>query len=226
VIHAETEDFWVFDKPAGQSVNDTQDTPGFITQQKQALGVKVIHPVHRLDAGTSGLLLAAKNSAANKVLSKAFQNKTVEKVYLAIIRAKLGAKLKRKQGWVIGDMKTSRNGSWMLLRSKDNPAVTYFETASLGERYRLAILSPKTGKTHQLRVALKSNGTPILGDERYGGEEADRLYLHAYHLAFEFNKKMFRYQAAPSSGPQFLSDSFNDLNTRVDTFLSSLPSYA
>ena len=226
MVFAETDDFWVFDKPAGLSVNDSEAGPGFISIQKQELGVRHIHPVHRLDAETSGLLLAAKNRAANKVLSKAFQERTMEKVYLAMIRARQGAKLKRKQGWVIGDMKPARNGAWMLLRTKENPAVTYFETASLGERYRLAILSPKTGKTHQLRVALKSNGTPIVGDRRYGGEEADRLYLHAYQLGFHFNGQRYVYRVAPGSGDKFKPQLLDSLDERVDTFLSALPSYA
>lgn len=221
MVYAETEDFWVFNKPCGISVNDSDQNPGFISQQKSALGVELMHPVHRLDADTSGLLLVAKHAESNKALSNAFQKKEVEKTYLAIIRSKSGGKVTKKQGWIIGDMKPSRNGSWMLLRSKANPAITYFKTVSLGDRYRFAMLSPKTGKTHQLRVALKANGTPILGDKRYGGEQADRLYLHAYALTFHYSGKEYRYQLKPDLSEHFSEDVLDTIESDLAMFLSS-----
>ena len=58
------------------------------------------------------------------------------------------------------------------------------------------MLKPHTGKTHQLRVAMKSLGAPILGDTRYGGEQADRTYLHAWALEFndgQVQQRLFSY---------------------------------
>uniref|UniRef100_A0A7S1J2B8 Pseudouridine synthase RsuA/RluA-like domain-containing protein n=1 Tax=Eutreptiella gymnastica TaxID=73025 RepID=A0A7S1J2B8_9EUGL len=95
---------------------------------------------------------------------------------------------KKKMGTVTGDMAKGRRGSWKLLRSTSSPtpAVTTFVSLPLGTEdggppLRLLVLKPKTGKTHQIRVAMKSLGAPVLGDLRYGAalEVEERLYLHA-----------------------------------------------
>ncbi|MCD8531217.1 MAG: hypothetical protein LRY66_07610 [Saccharospirillaceae bacterium] len=82
-------------------------------------------------------------------------------------------------------MTKGRNGSWMLQRSSSNPAITRF-ISHFDERRqtRLFLLKPLTGRTHQLRVALKSLGAAIDGDSRYAGDPADRTYLHAFMLCF------------------------------------------
>jgi len=221
-IHTELDDLWVFTKPVNVSVNDEKNKAGFISQQKQLLGVDQIHPVHRLDSATSGLLLAAKHSEANRVFSRAFQNQEVEKVYIAIVRTKSGGQAKKKQGWIVGDMKPSRDGSWKLLRSQDNPARTYFVSESLGDRYRLALLYPITGKTHQLRVAMKANATPIVGDERYGGEQAERLYLHACYLGFSYQGSPHQYVLIPEMKGLFSKLEQKQLVARVEQFLNSV----
>ena len=221
-IVEETDEFWVFNKPAGISVNDSESSTGYISLLKEALGVERIHPVHRLDKGTSGLLLAAKTPNANKLLSRAFLEGNVRKIYVAVVHSKIGQKPKKKQGWITGDMKPIRNGSWMLLRSKNNPAVTYFKMASLGERYRLVVLSLSTGKTHQIRVAMKSNSTPIIGDRRYGGEEADRMHLHAFELGFEMKGREFHYRLAPTSGEYFSEIRLRKLEELMSQFRQSL----
>jgi len=116
--------------------------------------------------------------------------KTVEKYYLALSPVKHN----KKQGSIIGDMQKGRRGSYLITREKSNPAITRFFAKSIvnhnGLRYWFFVLKPDTGKTHQLRVALKSIGSPVLGDERYGQASADRGYLHAYKMRFElFGKK-------------------------------------
>ena len=66
--------------------------------------------------------------------------------------------------------------------------------------HRLFFVYPKTGKTHQIRVALKSLGAPILGDTRYGGTQADRVYLHAFRLKFHFMGKEYTAEVWPEWG--------------------------
>lgn len=61
-------------------------------------------------------------------------------------------------------------------------------------------MQPKTGKTHQLRVAMKSLGSPILGDNLYSGNQSDRVYLHAYQIEFDYQNEHFCVQALPESG--------------------------
>jgi tRNA pseudouridine32 synthase / 23S rRNA pseudouridine746 synthase len=162
--------------------------------------------VHRLDKVTSGLLVMAKNAAANEVLSEQFRDRLVEKFYLAIS----AKKPKKKQGLIRGDMAPARRGAWKLLASTENPAITQFMSLSLSPGKRLFIVKPHTGKTHQIRVALKSIGAPILGDQLYADsascEGIDRVYLHAYSLGFHFHGEYFRFVEKPREGNVFLSD--------------------
>ena len=111
-------------------------------------------------------------------------------------------KPKKKQGLIIGDMQKARNGAWKLCPSKENPAITRFESVSCEPNLRLFILKPQTGKTHQLRVAMKSLGSPILGDALYGKntENIDRTYLHAARLQFEFKGQGFDVFTPPKEG--------------------------
>ena len=93
----------------------------------------MLYPVHRLDKVTSGLVLLARDTEANRELSMAFAERKVEKAYLAIS----DQKPLKKQGWVKGDMIKGRRGAWMLTRSQDNPAVTRFVSQPLETGGRL-----------------------------------------------------------------------------------------
>ncbi|MCK5881725.1 MAG: RNA pseudouridine synthase [Sinobacterium sp.] len=196
-------DWVLLHKPVGYSV---QDLAAVYQQHFDAF-----HPVHRLDKETSGLWLIALTGEANQLLSQAFQKKSVKKAYLAIVDAQ---GIKKKQGRIIGDMGKSRRKSWRLLKSKQNPAKTQFTSVSLQQGLRLVWLAPSTGKTHQLRVAMKSNSSAIIGDDIYALETApqfDRLYLHAYALAFTYGDNMFEFTEAPKTGQYFLQESFTEV---------------
>ena len=162
--------------------------------------------MHRLDKVTSGLLVMAKNAATNQALTQAFGNREIEKYYLAIS----AKKPQKKQGLVKGDMASGRRGAWKLLATCNNPAITQFFNKGMGEGKRLFIVKPYTGKTHQIRVALKSLGSPILGDELYAGyHPSDRTYLHAYSLAFNINNQFYRFTELPREGSWFLDIAFS-----------------
>jgi tRNA pseudouridine32 synthase / 23S rRNA pseudouridine746 synthase len=174
-------------KPAGVNFHSEDDSVGVVEQVRQWLGSGNLFPVHRLDRMTSGLMLFARNAEANSVLSGLFAARQIGKTYLALSEHKP----KQKQGRIVGDMARARHGAYKLRRTTENPAQTRFQC--LG---RVSMrtedpalwafaLYPKTGQTHQLRVAMKSIGSAILGDTRYGGEPADRGYLHAWRLDFE-----------------------------------------
>ena len=192
----EQADFLVVNKDAGVDMHDDAGVPGLVSRVSAAVGQNV-YPVHRLDKVTSGLVLLAKNKEATSELSQSFAGRRVKKTYLAIS----DRSPKKKQGWVKGDMAKSRNGSWKLLHSSDNPAITYFQSVALAiPHHRLYVVSPHTGKTHQIRVALKSISAPILGDERYGGSVADRTYLHAWRLHFSYGGAEYSVEVDPLWG--------------------------
>ena len=95
---------------------------------------------------------------------------------------------------------------------KENPAITRFVSATLSSGVFAFLIKPFTGKTHQIRVALKSVGSPIKGDTRYAAMEdakvCDRGYLHAYALKFTLNADEYEFKDIPNEGEFFLSDEF------------------
>lgn len=189
-------EFLVIHKHPGVSVHKDDNDQPLLAAVAAQTGDTQLYLIHRLDKMTSGLLLLGRHRRAAAELSACFAARSVEKYYLAI-----GSKKpKKKQGVVIGDMTRSRRSSWKLESSKTNPAITqFFSTAAEGGR-RLFLCKPHTGKTHQIRVALRSVGSGITGDEIYGHEAADRGYLHAYALRFSYQGTLRQFISPPAPG--------------------------
>ncbi len=202
-------EFVVVYKKPGASFHSESGEPGLFETVKQNENFSELFPVHRLDKVTSGLLVMAKTPDINRQLTEAFSQRLVQKYYLAISPKKPN----KKQGVIKGDMAPSRRGSWKLLATQDNPAITQMFSKSICTGRRLFIVKPHTGKTHQIRVALKSIGAPILGDALYGdalqSEACDRCYLHAYSLAFSLSGKQYRFTELPREGEFFRDDFFS-----------------
>lgn len=204
----EHHDFIVVNKSAGINFHDEGDIGSglFSAVKKQLIESNPkaeLYPVHRLDKMTSGLVIFAKNLKTAQAFGRLFEAHNIEKYYLAISDKKPS----KKQGLIKGDMAKSRRGMFKLLRTMQNPAITQFFSYSIGNKQRLYILKPHSGKTHQLRVALSSIGSPIVGDPLYySTSKADRGYLHAYALKFAYQGEEFEYISAPNSGEFYLSD--------------------
>lgn len=190
-------DFIIIHKPAGVSVHRDEQAIGLTEQVAKQLGMEQVWLVHRLDKATSGLLILALNKDTAAYFYQLFEQHKIRKTYWAIATQKP----KKKQGKIIGDMARSRNGAWKLCQSRENPAITEFTSYSLAPNLRHFILQPKTGKTHQLRVAMKSLGSAILGDQLYGGESAERMYLHAYQLQFDYRGEAISVAVLPDIDP-------------------------
>lgn len=199
VVAAEHPDFIVAAKPAGMSFHQDGDAPGFVAQLKAALGEEGLHAVHRLDRITSGLVLFARHAEAAREFGRLFEQGEIHKTYFALSDRKPA----KKQGWVKGAMLKGRGGDWRLAREGGPLAVTRFDSLSLQPGLRLFILHPHTGRTHQLRVAMKSLSAPILGDVRYGGSMAERGYLHAGRLDFMWLGTPQHYSLLPDEGDLF-----------------------
>ncbi|WP_077339585.1 TIGR01621 family pseudouridine synthase [Pseudocolwellia agarivorans] len=216
----EQSNFIVVNKPANTNFHDEGEIgSGFFNEVKQSLkSTSELYPVHRLDKMTSGLLIFAKNSETAKAFQQLFEQHHIQKYYLALS----DKKPKKKQGLIKGDMAKSRRSAWKLLRSQENPAISQFMSFSIGNGIRLYLVKPHSGKTHQIRVALSSIGSPIIGDAVYGGSNAtdnpmfDRGYLHAYALQFTLNNIQYEYIQAPSSGELFLSAEFSEQLKQIE----------
>jgi 23S rRNA pseudouridine1911/1915/1917 synthase len=159
-------------------------------------GVRRPGIVHRLDRGTSGLLVAAKNDRAHRHLSAQFRSHSVEREYLALVRGS-----PRRERGVIdqplarhpGDRKRFTANRRLTERgARARPAVTHWSVEERLGDVTLLRVRLETGRTHQIRVHLASIGLPVLGDPVYGGGRAvaralglDRQALHAGLLGFD-----------------------------------------
>lgn len=193
-------DFWVVVKPAGESFH-SEEGIGFVQRLQQAYPSTQFFPVHRLDKMTSGLLLFATNKEAARAFGQLFREHVMEKRYIAVSKMKP----KKKQGTISGGMSASRRGQWKLTNSPENFAVTQFFSFAEGG-LRFFFVRPLTGKTHQIRVALKSIGAPILGDTRYAAGAAERGYLHAFSLSFEWFGETFNFSKWPEGDAVFTDE--------------------
>jgi len=142
--------------------------------------------VHRLDAGTSGLMIVAKDDRSFEALQDMLREHAVDRRYLALVRG-----VPEKDRFVV-DAPLERKRAKIVVRPVTGRAAeTAFEVLERFDRAALLEGTPRTGRTHQIRVHLSAIGHPILGDKTYGGggDDAKRLgltrpFLHSWRLAF------------------------------------------
>jgi len=162
----------VFNKPPGLPSQATRDPniPHVISVlQKQLSGKYWL--CHRLDKETSGALIVAKNKKASEKVYAQFKFKNVRKIYYAVV-----SPVPKEKVWVEKSFLSplgKKSGRVDVVRSGGSPAETSFEVikSSRAENISLVKCIPKTGRTHQIRVHLEANGTPIVGDKVYGNGE-------------------------------------------------------
>lgn len=142
--------------------------------------------VHRIDMGTSGLLVFARHLAAQRALSRAFEQRQVRKRYVAVVQGQVAGESGSIDLPLICDW--PRRPRQIVDPQHGRPALTHWQVLARdpqGRFTRLA-LQPVTGRSHQLRVHLQALGHPILGDELYAADPqapgAARLLLHAERL--------------------------------------------
>ncbi|MCX8093688.1 MAG: RluA family pseudouridine synthase [Candidatus Goldbacteria bacterium] len=156
---------------------------------------KKIYIVHRIDKDTSGVILFAKNPEIHRELSMMWEKGKIKKIYYALVHGALTTKqgvinkpiasLKKKKGVMVIDYKNGKK------------SITEYKVIKKNTNYSLLEVTPKTGRTHQIRVHLASIGHPIAGDSLYNRKEATgvekyednfpRLCLHAYKIRFFYS---------------------------------------
>lgn len=143
--------------------------------------------VHRLDKGTSGVLLVARNDAAHQVLAAQFAGRTVEKTYLALVHGRVRAESGRITKPIARDPVRRTRMTTRLTTGRN--ALTEYRVLQRFERFTYLEVRLGTGRTHQIRVHLASLGHPVAGDRLYGGRlygtpDAQRIFLHAWRIVF------------------------------------------
>jgi tRNA pseudouridine32 synthase/23S rRNA pseudouridine746 synthase len=203
----------VIDKPAGLAVHPGARTRESLEDYLHHLrfGFKRLPlPVHRLDRDTSGCLLLARNPKAHKAFQRAFEEKLVEKTYVAVLDGVPAA----ESGTVdqaLGKVSTAADGWRMVPDASGKHAVTHWRVATVRDGRAVVVFSPETGRTHQIRVHAASGiGIPISGDPVYGAGRGPML-LHALSLKVGRSAKPPVEASAPLP-PTFVSAGFGGID--------------
>ncbi|MBT9161269.1 MAG: RluA family pseudouridine synthase [Dehalococcoidia bacterium] len=182
----------VIDKPAGLTVHPA---PGhrsgtlvnaILAHCPDLMTIKgSVRPgiVHRLDKDTSGLMMVAKNDAAQMSLSGQIKRRAIKKGYLALVSGHLSP----AQGTIEAPIgRHPRDRKRMAVISTGREARTFYKVKEYLQSYSLLEVHTETGRTHQIRVHLSSIGHPVVGDAVYGkrSDLLGRQFLHAHRLGF------------------------------------------
>ncbi len=220
----ENDDFLAINKPAGLKVHDDGIkeektlTSWILTNYPQlkdvgeplklSNGKTIFKPgiVHRLDKDTSGIIIIAKNQNSYLEFKKLFKERNIQKIYWAFVYDEILWETKiieKNIGRSKGDFR-----KWTTIeksiRGKKRDSKTSFELLKKNKTYSLIEAKPKTGRTHQIRVHLKSINHPIVADKLYGGKRYkkdknnlgfNRLALHAKNIKFIFQKQKYNLKA-------------------------------
>lgn len=196
VLH-EDGDLYVLNKPAGLAVQGGSKTHHHLDGLLMGLGAELKERpllVHRLDRDTSGVIVVAKRRAVAAALGKLFATRAVKKTYWALVKGvpkpaqgRIEVALIKAKGPEGDRMRAAQAGE----EDDEQRAVTHYAVIDKAPPVAAWVsLKPVTGRQHQLRAHMAHIGTPIMGDEKYGGREGmpeelpDRLQLHARRIVF------------------------------------------
>jgi 23S rRNA pseudouridine1911/1915/1917 synthase len=197
VVYAD-DDIAVVDKPVGVAAHASPGWTGpTVTSGLAALGHRVSTSgaaerqgvVHRLDVGTTGLMVVAKSERAYTLLKRAFKEREVEKRYHALVQGHLDP----LRGTVDApiDRHPSHDWKWAVV-SGGKPSITHYDTLEAFPSASLVDVRLETGRTHQIRVHFSALRHPCVGDLTYGADPTlaarlglARQWLHAHQLTFE-----------------------------------------
>jgi 23S rRNA pseudouridine1911/1915/1917 synthase len=193
----EDEDIVVVDKPAGVAAHPSVGWDGpTVLGALLGVGVRVSTSgaaertgiVHRLDVGTSGLMVVAKSEVAYSALKTAFHDRNVEKIYHAVVQGHADP----LAGTIDAPIGRHPGSSWKFaVLAGGKPSVTHYDTLEAFPAASLLEIRLETGRTHQIRVHMAAQRHPIVGDAMYGADPVlsarlglQRQWLHAVRLGF------------------------------------------
>jgi 23S rRNA pseudouridine1911/1915/1917 synthase len=196
VLH-DDDDIVVLDKPVGVAVHPSPGWTGpTVVQGLLALGYQIATSgaaerqgiVHRLDVGTTGVMVVAKSENAYSVLKRAFKERTVDKRYSALVQGHPDP----TSGTIDAPLGRHPGSEWKFAVVADGrPSITHYETVEAFRAATLLDVRLETGRTHQIRVHMSAVRHPCVGDVTYGADPVlskrlglSRQWLHARELGF------------------------------------------
>jgi 23S rRNA pseudouridine1911/1915/1917 synthase len=199
----EDDDCVVINKPVGLlthskgTFNPEATVSTWLRGRMRAMSGERAGIVHRLDRATSGVMICAKTPEALGWLQKQFSQRKTKKSYAAVVSGVMS------EPEAIIDMPIERNPKkpqTFRVGNNGKSALTAYKVVKTDGKHSLLELKPTTGRTHQLRVHLEQLGHPIIGDTFYGGQPAERLFLHAHTLEITLpsrERKIFEVPVPP-----------------------------
>jgi 23S rRNA pseudouridine1911/1915/1917 synthase len=196
-VHHDDDDIVVVDKPVGVAVHPSPGWTGpTVMGGLAAAGYRIATSgaaerqgvVHRLDVGTSGLMVVAKSELAYSVLKQAFRERTVDKRYAALVQGHPDPTAGTIDAPI--DRHPVHDYKWAVV-ADGRPSITHYETLEAFRAATLLDIKLETGRTHQIRVHMAAIRHPCVGDSTYGADPTlaarlglERQWLHARHLGF------------------------------------------
>jgi len=176
-----------FNKPIGLPTQPDK------TQNKSLLDLGEIYCkaklqlLHRIDRPASGIVLFSKTPKATRILNEQFQNRSVKKTYLAVVKTLP----ENKEGQLVHyiNKNAAKNKSFCsdTLSKGTKKAILNYKLLTSSDNYHLLEIDLETGRHHQIRAQLAAIGSPIKGDVKYGARRSNKdrsIHLHAWKLAF------------------------------------------
>lgn len=187
----ENKDILVVDKPCNILTISTESEKdrtlykilrNYLNQKNEKIFI-----VHRLDKGTSGVILFAKNQKIKNYLQDNWNDIVINKEYLAITSSKIDDK------GLIKSKLTSNKENFVYSSNKGKLAITKYKKIKSNKKYALLKVNIKTGRKNQIRVHLSELGFPIVGDKKYNSKvtNVSRVFLHSYKLEINIKNKKF-----------------------------------
>lgn len=153
--------------------------------------------IHRLDRPVGGVMVFAKTSKAASRMADTLRKQELERTYVAIVRGTLKEKQGRLTDYLIKDRRRNKVHLADRHHKDAKKAILDYTCISMKENLSLVSIQLQTGRSHQIRVQMKAKGTPLYGDQKYGGHvnrRGQQIALWAYSLAFEHPVKKERVQ--------------------------------
>lgn len=201
-ILAQNKDWLIVDKPAELSVHNEEPSVLSVLTTQLSLRQSPL-PVHRLDVGTSGVLLLALNPKSARELAEAFSQETTTKTYLAVLKGQISTAT--EWNFPLTDKAEGRRDP--AGKGERKTCKTYVTPLKSSRYFTLCEMRLETGRTHQIRRHAALAKSLVVGDERYGSQDyaeklkaiygLDRLALHAHRLEIEISGKLEIFESTP-----------------------------